>query len=570
MGDFNLVDEPWIEVVLLNGEQRELSLLEVFEAAEDIAGIRGDLPTVPIAIEGVLQAILRRALWKRSDDHDDLDLVLDWWDDWGATIELVSGYLGKWRPRFDLRHPAHPFFQVCDLRTKNNDTKPLSVLIPDMGSDKEVLFAMRRGSATESLSWSAAARWLVHIQAFDVSGIRSGAVGDRRVKGGKGFPIGPGWTAQLGVVTPRLSNLKEALLLSIPPSGVGGLNFDVESDLPAWERPPLTAEEEVIGGRPPRGPADLATWQSRRVRLIGDDSGVTEVVLSQGDRATPQNRQNLEPRTSWRYSTPQSKKFKEIVYMPRELDAESAMWQGLEALFPSASTMVQKVKDRSGKVVETPRFRVPATVEWAAKIANCLDSPLTDREVNLESVGVVLGSNQSVVDEIIADHLVFPATLLDQSHRAWRIEARQWATLADQVSRALATFAGQLAEAAGAENTEGVRGQARQSFLTVTEPYYRKLLHVIGTDSCPDIELVKRRWRTTLWKLANQIRNNLIDEFGPSALIGVEKSIGGSGYRVSAGSAERWVSQRLRELLYTPEDKPDDAQPAQKGTDSGN
>lgn len=556
MGSFNLIDDPWIEVALHNGEQKELGLADVFKSAESIHSIVGDLPTVSVAIEGILQAIIRRAVWQEATDIDEhQDLILDLWASWNSALEMILPYLEEWKDRFDLRHPSDPFFQVPDLRTSKDETKSLSILIPDMGSDKEALFTMRAGSSVNKIRWAEAARWLIHVQAFDVAGIRSGAVGDRRVKGGKGYPIGPGWTAQIGVVTPRLSNLKESLLLSIPPSGVGELNFDVEADLPAWERPTLTSEEEVIGGRAPFGPADLATWQGRRVRLIGDDSGVTQVVLAQGDRATPQNRQNLEPRTSWRYSDPQSKKFKEIVYMPRELNPETAMWRGLEALFPSAATMVKKVKDKDGKVTETAKFLIPATVEWTAALSNVLDSPLENREVNLESVGVVLGSNQSVTDEIIQDYLEFPAALLDDDHRHWRIEARNWAVLAEEVSRAIATFTGQLAEAAGADTTDGLRGRARRDYLTAVEPYYRKLINVAGTNVCPDIPTVREKWRRTLWRLADQIRRELLDEFGPSALVGIKKSVGGtdSSFRVSAGSAERWLSRKLGELLGGPD-----------------
>src|SRR5699024_2697574 len=59
-----------------------------------------------------------------------------------------------------------------------------------------------------------AARWLVHCMAFDISGIKSGAVGDPRVKGGKGYPIGIGWSGWLGGLYFEGDTLFQTLMLN--------------------------------------------------------------------------------------------------------------------------------------------------------------------------------------------------------------------------------------------------------------------------------------------------------------------------------------------------------------------
>ena len=57
MTTFNLLDEPWIAVGLVDGGQEELSLLEVFDRATQVSGIRGEIATQDMAILRLLIAI---------------------------------------------------------------------------------------------------------------------------------------------------------------------------------------------------------------------------------------------------------------------------------------------------------------------------------------------------------------------------------------------------------------------------------------------------------------------------------------------------------------------------------
>ena len=51
----------------------------------------------------------------------------------------------------------------------------------------------------------------------------------------------------------------------------------------------------------------------------------------------PHNRHGVEPHTAWRYSEPQSKKLKTVVYMPRLHIPGRSVWRGIGALLPSIS-----------------------------------------------------------------------------------------------------------------------------------------------------------------------------------------------------------------------------------------
>src|SRR5947199_72580 len=127
-----------------------------------------------------------------------------------------------------------------------HETAELSKLISDVPNGAP-MFTTRIGGDL-SVPYAEAARWLVHCQAFDPSGIKAGAVGDDRVKGGKGYPIGVAWSGLLGGVLLEGRTLKETLLLNLIAADFDVCGRDPAVDLPVWERPPVTAAEEAPGG----------------------------------------------------------------------------------------------------------------------------------------------------------------------------------------------------------------------------------------------------------------------------------------------------------------------------------
>lgn len=265
--EYNLLDEPWIPVRLLDGTITEVGLLELLRRTTDIADLACELPTQDMAIQRLLLAVAYRVAAPR-DAHD-------WarqWDE-GAPTEHMIEYLERWRERFYLFGGRFPFMQVADLRTAKDAVSGLEKLIADVPNGEQ-FFTTRHGNALACIPASEAARWLVHAQAYDPSGIRSGAVGDPEVKGGKGYPIGPSWCGHLGLVWLKGQDLDETMVLNLIPADTGELRGVVGSsdwDTCSWEDP--DPESAVRGdfslldssGTPrelsiPR----LLTWHSRR------------------------------------------------------------------------------------------------------------------------------------------------------------------------------------------------------------------------------------------------------------------------------------------------------------------
>lgn len=209
--EYNLLDEPWIPVRLLDGSVTEVGLLELLQRTTDIADLACELPTQSIAIQRLILAVAYRVATPR-DMHD-------WARQWdqGAPTDQMIEYLERWRDRFFLFGGEYPFMQVADLKTAKDEAKPLSVIIANLPKEEKRLFSSRSGAGADWMSAAEAARWLVHVQNYDSSGIRSGAEGDPKASAGRGSPIGPAWCAQLGIVWIKGNDLDETIVLNLIP-----------------------------------------------------------------------------------------------------------------------------------------------------------------------------------------------------------------------------------------------------------------------------------------------------------------------------------------------------------------
>ncbi|WP_309064925.1 type I-E CRISPR-associated protein Cse1/CasA [Microbacterium sp.] len=505
---FDLLTEPWITVRYLDGSTTDVSLRAAFTDAARIRELSGELPTQTFAILRLLLAILYRASYDEQRDtwHDDWT---SWWEE-GLPLDDIGDYLDEFADRFDLLHPERPFFQVADLHTAKGEVKNTAPLIFDLPSNNR-LFTTRAGLESMRLSFAEAARWLVNVQAFDASGIKSGAVGDNRVKGGKGYPIGVAWAGLLGGVFAEGADLRETLLLNFVSPG-RGIDADGRTDVPPWEdESPDTAADR--SGLVPSGPVRLFTWQSRRIRLVSEHDRIVGCVLANGDALTPQNQQNHEPLSGWRYSEPQSKRAGAPTFMPREHQPGRAFWRGIGAILPGVANS-QKLRD--AKKVEHQRFISPAVAEAAAERMQEIGA---NRRVNLRAVGVLYGSNNSVVDEIIDDRVTVAMALLSRDDTALAAIAENAVSLADQGVRALRYLAENLSRAAGGDG-EGEKGRAEAAAYARLDVLYREWLAGLDSDTDPDEAITG--WRDTAHGVLRELGTDLVRGSGPAAWAGRE------------------------------------------------
>lgn len=542
---FDLTERPWIPLLGRDGTIREHSLVGAFRAAPDATRIVGEIPTQSFALLRLFLAILHRATAADVDGTPRSGPIgLRHWsdlrDDWGQVLRKVEDYLGRFQNRFDLFHPATPFYQVHDLRTVSGQVSGLEKLIADVPNGAP-LFTTRVGPGLQRLTPAEAARWLVHAHAFDASGIRSGDPHDPRVKGGKGYPIGPGWAGELGGLYLEGRTLADTLMLNLGAWTESSMHVAMPAeDVPPWEQPQHSA---LAGGRQPVGPVGAYTWQARRVRLVGDSTTVTGVVLCQGEKLTPRNRQTIEPMTVWRYSQPQSKKLGGTVYLPRRLDPRQALWRGLASILPG------QAPPTGGKGPD--RWLAPGVVRWSELL---LDRELLPgiTHVDLRAVGLVYGVQDSVVDDLVDDRLTLPVALLAPDMDTLRAMAVGEIATADEATVALRRLAANLAAAGGAGKDERHAPAAaiQERAYDVLGRAFRQWL--VSLDPGQAQEEAIRRWRHRARGLALALEKELVDACPPAAWAGRPVD----GRYLDVGTAIRWFRTGLGKVL--PPDRDED------------
>ncbi|MEW6903586.1 type I-E CRISPR-associated protein Cse1/CasA [Trueperella pyogenes] len=437
---FSLLNEPWIKAVDAEGNQVVIGIRDVFDGSKEISSIQGDSPAQNYAVTRLLLAIFWRA--HHPDTEVDPGEAFDhaeWFEDLREQLQdsgrddAVLGYLKNYEDRFDLVGVKYPFMQVADLHVSSGEIKPVAYIDPEI---KDPQFSMRAGVERDSLSLAEAARWLVYVQAYDYSGIKSGVVGDSRVEGGKGYPIGTGWSGMTGGTLVVGENLLDTLLLNTPKEAI----LSAE-DRPVWERNPDGPDERLtVGESPfPQGAADLATWQSRRVRLHVEDDRVCGVVVSNGDRI-PDAGANIfgDPMTPYRYSTNKSKKGRDVYY-PRPYDTSRTMWKAFDALVVAETDGGFSGKDKAPKR--------PRTIDSLALLAQKVDG--VPPVLNIELVSIEYDDKASSVSTTYASQMSMPVIVLMEQSEYLRGQVREAVVATNKATYALGEFIRHLYIAAG-------------------------------------------------------------------------------------------------------------------------
>lgn len=517
---FDLRDEPWIPVLRTDGTPTTLSLRETFRQAMRIQKISAELPTQSFALLRVMLAICHDAVGFHTME-DTARLLAD-----GLDLDAIDAYLDHHSDRFDLFHPARPFMQVATLRTAKGEIAGLEKLISDVPNGNPFL-TMRNGGGLAKVTAAEAAVWLVHAQAFDPSGIRSAAVGDPETSGGKGYPIGPSWSGQLGGVVLHGANLDETLRYNIVPTERR------DGDVPVWAQPHPQSERRTM--EPIRvGSVQLLTWQSRRIRLVGDRDGVTGLVLAQGDKMTPQNRHEVEAMTSWRYSKPQTKKFGIDVYMPLKHDPSRTAWRGLPRLITSAPFQ------EDGH----DAFRPSHTIAHlgAQESQDLLDTSL--QQLSLEVVGLDYGPQDATIAESVHDVLALPPSLLTEEAVGVVVALHDCIETADRVIWALGRMASNIAAAAGDfDGLAGASDSAKLQAWSALDIPARTWIRTLDAETDP-IE-ARREWQRIVMPILRHEADRLARQAPPASVGGRQTS---SGY-MTAAKAEAFFRHKLRSEL---------------------
>jgi CRISPR system Cascade subunit CasA len=271
---FNLIHEPWITVVTLDFQVKDISLVELFKTWESLREIQADNPPTTLAIYRFVLAILHRAYQgPRNEDH--------WEEIFEDNGEKAIAYLQEQRDRFDLLHPKHPFMQDPILPLE----KAVPVYAIHTMSTSQV-FSHEHEWSGYSISLPQAARLLVRLQGVDITSLRAFYVGQS--SGNRSAVNTP--TINAANVLVRGSSLKQTLLFNLIrydpsasyPSEVTG------EDLPTWETSYAGKPKKTV----PQGYISYLTFPWRRLRLFVEGGEVSQIAITMGnslpDKVSPQ------------------------------------------------------------------------------------------------------------------------------------------------------------------------------------------------------------------------------------------------------------------------------------------
>ena len=501
--EFNLLDEPWIRVMLPDCAVREVSLLEALTQAHAFSALAGELPTQDMAILRVLLAVLHTVFFRTDADgrprpvEDKDDALGRWQAVWALRRfpeEPVRAYLEKWRERFYLFHPERPFYQVAQAANGTEFTAAKLNGAISESSNKIRLFPMRAGAEKNRLSYAEAARWLIYLNGFDDTSAKPKQ---------KNLPSpGAGWLGKLGLIAAQGENLFETLMLNLVM-----LSEQEEpwgENRPVWElERPRTQERCEISM--PDNQAELLTLQSRRLLLQREEKWVTGYRLLGGDFFNKVNAY-AEQMTLWTHVP--GKGSQPPYDQPRRHDPGRQIWREFPAIAGGNPNGDKKADGR-----------VPGVVYWQ-KTLQYEEKLEQTRMARFKIAGVQFGDKDFFVTDAFSDELSFHLNLLGEAGRDWldKIEAEILQT--DRVATAVTLLGRNLEKAAGGDGAAQGEKMKEQFYGRVDVPFRRFLESV---DPADDYETKIARltaWREEEYRIARRLGDEAVAQAGQAAFVG--------------------------------------------------
>ena len=376
---FNLVDQPWLPCVRLDGTSVTLNIGDVLIQAHQLQSLAGGSPPTTAALHRFLLAILHCVFGPA--DYD------EWANLWEAerfAESEISEYLAAWRDRFDLFAEDRPFYQVEDPRVKIKSTISLS---HDRASgNNPTLFDHHREKTGEILTPAEAARTLITAQVFGLAGLSG-------IK--QKFTDGPCAGGIIFMV--EGNNLKQTLLLNMHAYPDDGFFPQTGTDIPAWEmNDPFDPKRSH-----PFGYLDYLTWQNRRVlfqpEIMAGQTIVRKMTMGPALRFAPSL---LDSMKLYRPD-------KKLGLVAISFNENRAFWRDSASLFSFHT-------DSEG------HFRPPATFAWLREL---VDQYYLSRDKTYRCVALGMSKKQAKVNFFREERLPFPLLYLTDKEKVEKLDS---------------------------------------------------------------------------------------------------------------------------------------------------
>lgn len=407
--EFNLLQEPWIKVLLPDSTETKVSLLTLFKNAHQYSALAGETETQNAAMLRLLLSVSITIMYRYdihgdeillTEDDDPNNVVKRWIDYWQLgqfPYFIYEKYLTKYEDRFWLFDDTYPFFQNGGL---NKGTEyDAKCLFGDLKESNHAAtrhhFSLRESKCLERLDYDEAARWLIFLQNYSVNVKKYQK--DPNMPGDIHSCVGP--LGVLGFFYLQGSNLYETIMLNSTLLKNGNEAFGNPN--PIWEMQP--DDQQYVEIYPDNLP-QYYTMQCRRVELKNNNGFVGKFLSMIGEVNSLDT--DLEQMTIWH-------EVKKEGIRPKTHDFSKESWQEFPALF-----------DIEEKV------RKPGLICWIKKIKNELDDK-NDRETSISSKSIsnivkivsvgqrYYGNTKFILDEMYYDSLSLSSDLLSDKGVIW-------------------------------------------------------------------------------------------------------------------------------------------------------
>lgn len=496
--EFDLINEPWIKVMKPDKSVHEVSLRNVFADAHEYTGLAGETRAQDFALLRLLLAVMYTVFSRYDENGDDIDPTDDdyepidtWRNIWSAgkiPMKPIDKYFDKWHDRFWLFDEKYPFYQSNAVKGKS---KPISTgkLIGSLfeSANKPRLFSDRANEG-RNLSYSEAARWLVHLINFD--DIAAKQPTPKKT-----------WCGKLGLIAIRGKNLFETLMLNYAADSENS-----ENSKPMWESEPSKDFNKLIAV--PDNQAALLTIRSRHLYLCREDGMVNGYYLAGGDYFEEEDI-DKELMTIWHGY--KEKKDSMFSFRPARHDSSKTAWQefGAIAAFPDT----YKSND-SGKSV-----RAPGILQWIKRLKKVLGNKYM---VHIETAAVLYDYGQATslpVIDVISDSLSFHSSLLEELGARWRNCVNDEIEKCEKCAKAVYSLSINLQTAAGASGDKLSGSNAEMKFYDHIDSTFRQWLESIDPDN-DEIKDKSSELEKKLFTIAARLGNELAAQTGSSTIFG--------------------------------------------------
>lgn len=510
--EFNLLDEPWIRVMDPDDNIYEVSLTEAIIGAHRYRALCGELSTQDIAVLRLLLAVLHTVFSRVdadgveidiSDKNDAFELWRSLWKHGRFPEKPVCDYLKKWHERFWLFHPERPFGQVAKMTVGTTyDAKKLNGEISESGH-KIRLFSSYSGNSKNTLTYPQAARWLLHLNAFDDASAKPQE---------KGLPSpGVGWLGKIGPIYLVGNNLFETLMMNMVM--VNGDNAESDEH-PVWEKDTV-ARGERIEIKQPDDLAALYTLQSRRIELNRNDDGeVVGYTLLAGEFFSEKNA-FIEPMTAWNKPKDRSDD-----YTPKRHDPSKQMWREFSSFYGAGDVN----DDR----------QIAGVVKWYRNYVRKVVGKKAVMRTRI--VSIQYDGNNASTKQIFSDELSIHASLLSDIGANYRDDIQKEIEKCQNNSKngnSLAKEIGLLAQelyiAAGGtqgdpkspdKGYDSAGRDAKAQLFYRLDMSFRKWLSEIDPEGSTEKADMLEKWQEIAVKTARNYANELVMQSGEQAMTG--------------------------------------------------